>query len=107
MQRHQHSHTSTFLAPLYPFAASALRLQNFKDQLSLIFSAVGSPKPHEVAHIRNPEAIRFLESMQDRVKVKMVSSLNFVAVTTACVVSKACNAAVMATRFAAVVQQLL
>lgn len=43
--------------------------QNFKKQLSLIFDAVGSPQPHEVAHIRNPEAIRFLESMQGRVKV--------------------------------------
>ncbi|CAM9882429.1 unnamed protein product, partial [Scytosiphon promiscuus] len=43
--------------------------QNFKKQLSLIFDAVGSPQPHEVAHIKNPEALRFLESMQGRVKV--------------------------------------
>lgn len=43
--------------------------QNFKKQLSLIFDAMGSPQPHEVAHIKNPEAIRFLESMQGRVKV--------------------------------------
>lgn len=40
------------------------------DQLTLIFDVVGSPQPHEVAHIRNSQAKRFLESMQDRVKVR-------------------------------------
>ncbi|CAM9991548.1 unnamed protein product [Ectocarpus sp. 6 AP-2014] len=49
--------------------------QDFKKQLSLIFDAVGSPQPHEVAHIRNPEAIRFLESMQGRVKVPFADLL--------------------------------
>lgn len=39
------------------------------DQLTLIFDAVGSPEPHEVAHIRNQQAKSFLESMQDKVKV--------------------------------------
>lgn len=39
------------------------------DQLTLIFDLVGSPKPHEVAHIRNSQAKKFLETMQDRVKV--------------------------------------
>ncbi|CAM9583608.1 unnamed protein product, partial [Pylaiella littoralis] len=43
--------------------------KNFMDQLTLIFDLVGSPKPHEVAHIRNSQARRFLESKQDRVKV--------------------------------------
>lgn len=39
------------------------------DQLTLIFDLVGSPQPHEVAHIRNSQARKFLDSMQDRVKV--------------------------------------
>ncbi|CAM9320624.1 unnamed protein product [Ectocarpus sp. 12 AP-2014] len=43
--------------------------KNFMDQLTLIFDLVGSPKPHEVAHIRNSQAKKFLETMQDRVKV--------------------------------------
>lgn len=72
----QNTHTfRDFLSLSLSASASASRLQNFKDQLSLIFNAVGSPKPHEVAHIRNPEAIRFLESMRDRVKVTIKSSL--------------------------------
>ena len=41
------------------------------DQLTLIFDVVGSPQPHEVAHIRNSQAKKFLESMQDRVKVRL------------------------------------
>eukprot|EP00903_Cladosiphon_okamuranus_P016344 g15072.t1 len=43
--------------------------KNFLDQLTLIFDVVGSPKPHEVKHIRNSQARRFLDSMKDRVKV--------------------------------------
>ncbi len=50
----------------YPFRLG----QNFMDQLTLIFDVVGSPKPHEVAHIRNSQARRFLETMQGRVKVR-------------------------------------
>lgn len=45
------------------------------NQLTLIFDVVGSPKPHEVAHIHNQQAKKFLESMQGRVKVGPVPCL--------------------------------
>lgn len=47
--------------------------KNFLDQLTLIFNVVGAPEEHEVAHIRNQQAKRFLESMRDRVKVSRSS----------------------------------
>ncbi len=46
-------------APLFPG-------RNFVDQLSLIFDVVGSPAAYEVAHIRNPSAVKFLESMRGK-----------------------------------------
>ena len=44
-------------------------LQTFIHQLSLIFDILGSPEPHEVAHIRNNKAKRFLRSKRDKIKV--------------------------------------
>ncbi len=46
-------------APLFPG-------RNFVDQLTLIFDTVGAPTPHEVSHIRNPSALKFLESMKGK-----------------------------------------
>ncbi|CAN0310747.1 unnamed protein product, partial [Discosporangium mesarthrocarpum] len=43
--------------------------KSFIHQLTLIFEVVGSPRPSEVAHIRNPEANRFLETMNGLPKV--------------------------------------
>jgi len=51
------------------FAFTSIRLQTFIHQLSLIFDVLGSPKPHEVAHIRNNKAKRFLRSKRDKIKV--------------------------------------
>ncbi|KAG5187265.1 kinase-like domain-containing protein [Tribonema minus] len=48
-------------APLFPGT-------NFVDQLTLIFDVVGSPSQHEVAHIRNNQARRFLDSMAGKDK---------------------------------------
>ncbi|CAM9812898.1 unnamed protein product [Ascophyllum nodosum] len=43
--------------------------KNFMDQLTLIFGVLGPPEPHEVAHIRNSQAKKFLESMKTKAKV--------------------------------------
>ncbi len=40
--------------------------RNFVDQLTLIFNIVGSPAPYEVEHIRNPSALKFLESVKGK-----------------------------------------
>jgi serine/threonine protein kinase len=42
--------------------------RNFVDQLTLIFDVVGSPEPHQVAHIQNGSAVKFLESMMGKTK---------------------------------------
>ncbi|CAM9721268.1 unnamed protein product [Chrysoparadoxa australica] len=41
---------------------------NFVDQLTQIFEVLGSPAPEEVAHIRNSQARKFLDSMSGNVK---------------------------------------
>ena len=42
--------------------------KNFIHQLTLIFDIIGSPNPSEVAHIRNLQAIKFLESQRAKDK---------------------------------------
>eukprot|EP00953_Heterococcus_sp_UTEX-ZZ885_P035505 18329-Heterococcus_DN1.PRE.1 len=46
---------------------------NFVDQLTLIFGVIGSPSAEEVAHIRNNQARRFLESVAGKPKVPYAS----------------------------------
>eukprot|EP00640_Fibrocapsa_japonica_P001309 CAMPEP_0113944210 /NCGR_PEP_ID=MMETSP1339-20121228/31372_1 /TAXON_ID=94617 /ORGANISM="Fibrocapsa japonica" /LENGTH=380 /DNA_ID=CAMNT_0000949317 /DNA_START=208 /DNA_END=1350 /DNA_ORIENTATION=- /assembly_acc=CAM_ASM_000762 len=43
--------------------------KNFVHQLTLIFDAIGSPHPAEVAHIRNSQARKFLDSIASKQKV--------------------------------------
>jgi len=40
--------------------------KNFVQQLSLIFDAIGSPSPQQVAHIKNAQARKFLEGQQSK-----------------------------------------
>ncbi|CAN0042395.1 unnamed protein product, partial [Phaeothamnion confervicola] len=43
--------------------------KNFVDQLTLIFDVVGSPREEEVSHIRNSQALKFLDSMVGKPRV--------------------------------------
>jgi len=42
--------------------------KNFIHQLTLIFDVIGSPPMQDVAHIRNLQALKFLESQRSKVK---------------------------------------
>jgi hypothetical protein len=42
--------------------------KNFVHQLTLIFDVIGSPHPQEIAHIKNPQARKFLSSQSGKRK---------------------------------------
>lgn len=43
--------------------------KNFVHQLTLIFDVIGSPRPHEVSHIKSRQAKKFLASVQTKKQV--------------------------------------